>query len=144
MKNYLRSIYLLLAVAMGLSCLAAYAQEKAVKRVPARPTTAVGGKELFRQYCAVCHGEDAKGAGPAASALKISPTDLTQISRKNNGKFPEERVLANLKGESGVAAHGTQDMPVWGPIFTNMTPNLNESQNRIYALMNYMEEIQAK
>ena len=128
----------------GLSCLAAFAQEKVVKKVPARATTAVAGKDLFRQYCAVCHGQDAKGAGPAADALKKSPTDLTQISRRNNGKFPEERILANLKGDAGVTAHGSADMPVWGPVFNNMTPNLNTAQDRIYALLNYVEEIQAK
>jgi mono/diheme cytochrome c family protein len=131
-------------LAAGLSCFAASAQEKTVKKVPARPTTATAGKDLFRQYCAVCHGQDAKGAGPAAAALKKNPGDLTQLSRKNNGKFPEQRVLATFKGEAGVTAHGSQDMPVWGPIFSNMSPNLNQGQDRVYALLNYLEEIQAK
>lgn len=104
----------------------------------------MSGKDLFREYCAVCHGQDAKGAGPAADALKKSPSDLTQLSRKNNGKFPEQRVLATFKGEGGVTAHGSQDMPVWGPIFSKMSSNLNQGQDRIYALLNYVEEIQAK
>jgi mono/diheme cytochrome c family protein len=144
MKRSSAPVYLLLALAMGLSSLAAYAQEKTVKKVPARPTTSTSGKDLFREYCAVCHGQDAKGAGPAADALKKSPGDLTQLSRKNSGKFPEQRVLATFKGEAGVTAHGSQDMPVWGAIFTNMSPNLNQGQDRIYALLNYLEEIQAK
>jgi len=115
-----------------------------VKKVPAKPTAAMSGKDLFRQYCAVCHGQDAKGSGPAAGALKTNPTDLTQISRRNNGKFPEQKILATFRGESGVPAHGSAEMPIWGPIFTNMTPNLHEGQDRVYALLNYMEEIQAK
>ena len=115
-----------------------------MKEVPAKPTTAMAGKELFREYCAVCHGQDAKGAGPAADALKKSPTDLTQISRRNNGIFPEQRVLATFRGEDAVTAHGGQNMPVWGPIFSKMSPNLTESQSRVHALLNYLEEIQAK
>jgi mono/diheme cytochrome c family protein len=144
MKRHFVPVYLILALATGLSCLAAFAQEKTITKVPAKPTTATSGKELFRQYCAVCHGQDAKGAGPAAAALKKSPGDLTQLSRKNNGKFPEQRVLATFKGEGGVTAHGSADMPIWGTIFTSMSSNLNESQGRIYALLNYVEEIQAK
>jgi mono/diheme cytochrome c family protein len=144
MKRSSASVYLFLSLAVGLSCFAAYAQEKSVKKVPAKPTTAIAGKDLFRQYCAVCHGLDAKGAGPAADALKKSPGDLTQLSRKNNGKFPEQRVLAIFKGDAAVSAHGSQDMPVWGPIFNNMSPNLTQGQDRIYALLNYVEEIQAK
>jgi mono/diheme cytochrome c family protein len=144
MKRSSASVYLLSSLVVGLSCSAAYAQEKTVRRVPARPTAAMSGKDLFREYCAVCHGQDAKGAGPAADALKKSPGNLTQLSRKNNGKFPEQRVLATFKGEGGITAHGSQDMPVWGPIFNNMSPNLNQGQDRIYALLNYVEEVQAK
>jgi mono/diheme cytochrome c family protein len=144
MKRCLASVYLLCSLAVGLSCFAAYAQEKTVKKVPVKPTAATSGKDLFHQYCAVCHGQDAKGAGPAADALKKSPTDLTQLSRKNNGKFPEQRVLATFKGEDNVTAHGSQDMPVWGTIFTNMSPNLTQGQDRIYSLLHYVEEIQAK
>jgi len=144
MKRSFASVYLLFALVVGLSCFAANAQEKTVKKVPAKPTTAMSGKELFHEYCAVCHGQDAKGAGPAADALKKSPGDLTQLNRKNNGKFPEQSVLATLKGEGGVTAHGSQDMPVWGSIFNNMSSNLNQGQDRIYALLNYVEEVQAK
>lgn len=133
-----------MALAGGLSSFSANAQEKTVKKVPARPTVAVDGKGLFNQYCAVCHGQDAKGAGPAADALKQSPSDLTQISRKNGGKFPEQKILGDLRGTSGVKAHGSQDMPIWGPIFNNMSPSLNQGQTRIYALLSYLEEIQSK
>jgi hypothetical protein len=101
-------------------------------------------QRFFRPYCAVCHGQDGKGGGPAASALKTGPADLTEIGRQNNGKVPEQRVLATFKGEGGVTAHGSPDMPIWGTIFTSMSSNLNKSQGRIYALLNYVEEIQVK
>ncbi|HTS32301.1 MAG TPA: c-type cytochrome [Bryobacteraceae bacterium] len=144
MKRISIPVYLLLAIAAGFWCFAAFAQQKVVKQVPAKPTAAVSGKELFHQYCAVCHGQDAKGNGPAAGALKKSPTDLTQISRGNHGKFPEERIMATLRGTDAITAHGGQNMPVWGPIFNNMSPNLSETQERLHGLLNYLEEIQAK
>jgi len=36
------------------------------------PTSArASGKTLFQQYCASCHGDDGKGAGPAAVAFNL-------------------------------------------------------------------------
>jgi mono/diheme cytochrome c family protein len=40
---------------------------------------------MFRSYCAVCHGLDAKGSGPAAPALKMEPADLTTLAKENQG-----------------------------------------------------------
>ncbi|SPF48300.1 conserved hypothetical protein [Candidatus Sulfopaludibacter sp. SbA4] len=125
-------------------CFSANAQNTFVKKVPARPTVAIDGKSIFVQYCAVCHGADAKGGGPAADALKQRPTDLTQISRQNNGKFPEEKFFTELRGGGGITAHGSEDMPVWGPIFGQMSSNLSQSQDRMHGLLDYLEKIQAK
>jgi mono/diheme cytochrome c family protein len=115
-----------------------------VKQVPARPTTSVEGKDLYREYCAACHGIDGKGAGPAAIALKQVPTDLTRIARVNNGSFPEESMLRVLKGEESPVAHGTGAMPVWGAVFSNMSPNIELTQLRMHALLDYLEKIQTK
>lgn len=124
-------------------CFSASAQEKTVKKVTPKPTVSLDGKTLFNQYCAVCHGQDGKGSGPAADALKQNPTDLTQISHKNHGTFPEQQIMAGLKG-GGPKAHGSTDMPIWGPIFNNMSNNLTLTQTRMHALVNYLESIQAK
>ena len=35
-----------------------------IKKVPVQQNTEFSGANLFRSYCAVCHGEDAKGNGP--------------------------------------------------------------------------------
>ena len=141
MKQLLGPSCLILAF---LTCSFAQTQPSPVKRVPSRPTAAVDGKQLFLQYCASCHGADAKGGGPAASALKTAPTDLTSLAAKSNGKFPDDRVLRILQGGEDITAHGTRDMPVWGPIFNNMSPNLMIKQTRVYSLLNYLEGIQAK
>ncbi len=128
----------------GLTRASAADQEKTIKKVNARPTTSLNGADLFKEYCAVCHGSDAKGSGPAADALKKRPADLTQLSRKNSGSFPELHVMNFIKGQDVVAAHGSRDMPVWGSIFSQMSSNQDLVQVRTYALVKYIEQLQAK
>jgi mono/diheme cytochrome c family protein len=144
MKKIITSEYLIVGFIVGLLCFAANAQQKTVKTVRPVPTASLDGKSLFHEYCAVCHGKDAKGDGPAVDALKQRPADLTQISRKNNGKFPDTRILAILKGEQPVTAHGNADMPTWGKTFSDMNVNPNVGQGRMHALVMYLQEIQAK
>jgi mono/diheme cytochrome c family protein len=136
-------------VATCLVCLAAvanFAQEKTkeVKKAPIRMTSAASGKEMFNSYCAACHGKDAKGDGPAASALKDTPADLTLLARKNGGKFPADHVAQDLRsGLSG--AHGSTDMPVWGPLFRSVSDRSDAIvQMRISNLIHYLESIQQK
>jgi len=117
---------------------------KTIKKVNARPTETLNGVDLFKEYCAVCHGNGAKGDGPAADALKKKPADLTQLARKNGGTFPELHVMNYIKGQDVVAAHGTRDMPIWGSIFSQMSPNPDLVQVRTYALLKYIEQMQAK
>ncbi len=133
---------LLWSLILGLSSVG-FAQTT-VKQVPVRPTASVEGKDLYREYCAACHGADAKGAGPAAIALKQVPTDLTHIASANNRSFPEEQMLRILRGEESPVAHGTGAMPVWGTVFSNMSPNLELTQLRVHALLDYLEKIQTK
>ena len=123
-----------------------YAQTKPeVKHVPAPSTSAASGKEMYKSYCASCHGEIGKGNGPAAAALKAAPSDLTQLSRNNSGKFPAERVTSILRGQATVTAHGNRDMPVWGPVFWHMSQgHEGEVQQRIANLTHYLETMQQK
>jgi mono/diheme cytochrome c family protein len=75
------------------------------------------GKQTYTEYCAACHGDDGKGMGPAASALKTPPSDLTTLAKRHAGKFPEEYVADIVRFGKSIQAHGSTDMPVWGPIF---------------------------
>ena len=47
---------------------------------------AKAGKPTYEQHCAVCHGISGKGDGVSASVLTVKPADLTQLSKKSNGK----------------------------------------------------------
>src|SRR6516225_386706 len=133
------------ALVLGFSTLGASQEpSKTIKKVNARPTATLNGADLFKEYCAVCHGSDAKGSGPAADALKKRPADLTQLARKNGGNFPELHVMNYIKGQDVVASHGSRDMPVWGSIFSQMSSNQDLVQVRVYALLKYIEEVQAR
>jgi mono/diheme cytochrome c family protein len=137
--------------AISLCCLGflllSQAQENKteVKKVPAPATSPASGKEMFKAYCASCHGEKGKGDGPAAGALKTAPADLTQLAKNNNGKFPADRVASILRGQASVTAHGNRDMPVWGPVFWQMSHgHETEVQQRIVNLTHYIESLQEK
>ena len=121
------------------------APEKTIKHVPVKATSPGSGKEMYTAYCAVCHGTDGKGGGPAASALKIPPTDLTVLAKNNGGKYPSMKVSATIHGEATTAAHGSKDMPVWGPLFWGMSRGHSaEVQQRVANLSEYIETLQAK
>jgi mono/diheme cytochrome c family protein len=121
-------------------------QEKTtIKHVPIKPTSPASGQEMYKTYCGVCHGIDAKGNGPAAEALKTPPPDLTTLAKKNGGKYPSLHVANIIRGEAGVPAHGSKDMPVWGSLFWHMSQgHESEVQQRIANLNSYIESLQAK
>ena len=100
---------------------------------------------MFMSYCASCHGKDAKGNGPAASALKIAPADLTALAQKNGGKYPSLKVTSVLGGQTDLAAHGNKEMPVWGKVFWRMSGgHEGEVQQRVENLNHYIESLQGK
>jgi mono/diheme cytochrome c family protein len=80
-------------------------------------SVAQDGRDTFLRYCGSCHGPEGRGDGPLAATLSKPPADLTQLARKNGGRFDEHAVLAFIDGRRQVAAHGTRDMPVWGAVF---------------------------
>ena len=100
---------------------------------------------MFNSYCAVCHGKDGKGGGPASTAMKTPPTDLTGLAQKSNGKYPAAHVAAVIRGQASTPSHGSQDMPVWGPLFSSISQGHEaQVQQRITNLVNYIEGLQAK
>jgi mono/diheme cytochrome c family protein len=116
-----------------------------IKNVPATYTNPSSGRQMYDAYCASCHGQGGRGNGPAAPALKVPPTDLTQLAAKNGGTFPGVHVAQVIKGEPMMAAHGSKEMPVWGPVFNKMgqhDPALE--QLRIRNLTKYIAGMQQK
>ena len=132
-------------VALAMASWAQNETKKEIKHVPIKPTSAASGEEMFKTYCAVCHGADAKGNGPAAEALKVPPTDLSSLAKKNDGKYPSMKVSAIIRGEEALAAHGSKEMPIWGHLFWSMSGGHEaEVQQRVANLNKYIESLQTK
>ena len=79
------------------------AQGTGVKTGPITQTNAASGDEMFKSYCAVCHGVDAKGKGPAAGELKTAVPDLTTMTKRHEGKYPSDYVIQVLQNGPSTA-----------------------------------------
>ena len=120
------------------------------------------GKSEFQSSCASCHGADGKGKGPVSEQLKTPPSDLTALSKNNNGVFPTSAVYETIYGSKTVPAHGTREMPIWGERFNpiiNLPHYVDPSywkmagpeqspdavvRARILAVIDYLNRIQDK
>ena len=77
------------------------------------------GADEYQASCLACHGVGGKGDGPMADFMSVKPSDLTVISKNNEGAFPLLDVFHIVDGRTFVGAHGVPDavgneMPVWG------------------------------
>lgn len=124
---------------------AAYAQED-------MGTQSIGKME-FQKNCASCHGVDGKGNGPFVEFLKQTPPDLTLLSKKHGGVYPQAKVYEWIRDPQRIRAHGTQEMPIWGDrysreIIEQYGPDYagpgSSVQERILELVFYIGTIQQR
>jgi mono/diheme cytochrome c family protein len=101
------------------------------------------GPDLFRAYCASCHGADAKGSGPAASALKAKVPDLTLLAKNHGGEFPSAHVVKFIAGDQVPPSHGSREMPVWGPFLHQIEADVDLGYVRMDNLLAYLKSIQS-
>ena len=136
---------LLIPVIATAAALTAFGQQAAdnQQEKPLPVTFSLSGSEMYKTWCATCHGEAGKGDGPTASELKMRPADLTQLAKKNGGKFPTEKVRNYIDGTARVAAHGSREMPIWGTFFLQLGDD-KAATYRIVTLANYVASLQAK
>jgi mono/diheme cytochrome c family protein len=111
------------------------------------------GEQTYKQYCAACHGADAKGHGPVASVLTTPPPDLTTLAKSHSGRFPYDYVSSvlefgtassrNIVSDYAYPAHSSSDMPTWGPIFQYYDKHSERVvQQRIKNLCDYLASLQ--
>jgi len=112
---------------------------------PTLTMPSVAGDDLYLFYCASCHGRDAKGTGPVAPALRVAPADLTVLAQRNGGTFPRDRVFRFVAngGSLPSGAHGSNAMPIWGPIFVALDPSAERAVLRIERIVDYVQSKQA-
>jgi mono/diheme cytochrome c family protein len=122
-----------------------HAQGKREQKPAAKQLSTVAGKETFLKYCASCHGGDGKGNGQVAFALKPPPSDLTTLSRRHEDRYPSGYVSALLKFGKSPAAHGSEDMPVWGSRFKTLDPGRDPTgQQHVDDLVAFIGSLQVK
>lgn len=104
------------------------------------------GSGDYQVYCASCHGADARGDGVLAKSLKKQPADLTQLTRRNNGVFPEEKAFKTIDGRQPGSAHSDSDMPAWGEVFAKASESAGpeHAAARIDVLVKYLRTLQVK
>lgn len=138
------------AVALAILLIVAGLRASGAAQSPKPPNASVlvatmYGADLFDFYCASCHGVDGKGHGPTAPALKIAPADLTALTVRNSGTFPRASVEGYVTGKRETTAHGSAEMPVWGPIFRTLDPNDAAANNvRIRNIVDHIELLQRR
>lgn len=111
-----------------------------------RPIRPSDGANIFRNYCASCHGATGRGDGPAAKALKQTVPDLTTLARRNGGAFPADhvRTIVMFGGGDPISAHGSKSMPIWGPVFHEIEFDSDLGSVRLENITKYLESIQRK
>lgn len=112
---------------------------------PAPLIDSIQGPDLYKAYCASCHGASAKGDGVMTASLKVKPSDLTRIAARNGGTFPLMRIESIISGEVlPPAGHGSSQMPVWGPIFSHVDRDQDLGRVRVDNLARYLRDIQVR
>jgi mono/diheme cytochrome c family protein len=118
-------------------------QQPQIKSVAAQPTPAHDGEAMYVSYCASCHGEHLRGDGPVAQVIKGQIPDLATLKARNGGQFPYLMVVESIKGDPETPAHGTADMPVWGPVLRQLSHRSEaEMELRVHNLADYIESMQ--
>jgi len=74
----------------------------------------MSGQDLYRRFCASCHGIEGRGDGPVAASLRVEVPDLTLTARRAHSSDARDRIVRVIDGRSVIGAHGTRLMPIWG------------------------------
>jgi mono/diheme cytochrome c family protein len=118
-----------------------FAQEIGGKATPGENYV---GSDLYKVYCASCHGVSAKGDGPLAAQLRSRPPDLTLIAKRDDGKWNADKVARMVDGRESVKGHGGPDMPVWGDAFKSTSQGKDEEsvKAKVQALVAHLASLQ--
>jgi mono/diheme cytochrome c family protein len=102
------------------------------------------GASLYRAFCVSCHGTNGKGGGPIADTLPQKVPDLTTISRSNGGVYPRDRVLTAVRNGGTTGVHSPGGMSYWEKEFAVLEPQKGAAEQRLRALVDYIETLQVK
>jgi len=130
------------SVGVALAIVAGVSAQGPRQALPPLVPESLVGSVSFDLYCASCHGRLGHGDGPTAPALKTKPADLTVLASRNRGVFPRQRVLDFIEGSARASAHGSSEMPVWGPTLRALDASDARVTVRLQNLVAFVESIQ--
>jgi hypothetical protein len=112
-----------------------------------QPWLLAAGARDYQEFCAGCHGTEARLGALTAGGQSSAPPDLTKIAARRGGDFPAEEIAQSIDGRRDAAAHGPRDMPVWGVKLAELYVPGGFTQarirNRIDILVEYLETVQS-
>lgn len=104
------------------------------------------GEHLYQTYCSGCHGWDGHGAGSVEPYTTARAPDLTQISVRNGGTFPRERVFRTIDGQFDSPPPNARHMPIWGYDFFDGEGDDETAHQRVldmeHRIVQYVESLQ--
>jgi mono/diheme cytochrome c family protein len=117
------------------------------ERSDAQDFSTYTGSELFGRFCASCHGSRGEGDGPVSNSLRVMVPDLTRLSIRHGGTFPEDAVRRIIDGRTVKPPHGPRYMPVWGYEFRAAESQPQSAERKaelvLDKLVEYLQLIQA-
>jgi mono/diheme cytochrome c family protein len=107
--------------------------------------SSTSGSEMYKVYCAGCHGKDGRAKTRSARFCVVPPSDLTLLALRNRGVYPALRISRVLHEGTGKRVRGQGYMPVWEPLLTSMNAESPEvTELRIHNLTHFVKTLQAK
>lgn len=110
------------------------------------PGPSGSGAELYADYCASCHGADARGGAPEAGR---TPPDLTTLAVRHDGRFPMTYAMSTIDGYARDDTHGP--MPRFGDLIESRTVTWVDetgtptpTPEALLRLANYLEGVQVE
>lgn len=133
---------------LGIAAAIAVATLMLPIRAGAEELSGYNGAQLYKRFCASCHGLQGLGDGPVAPSLNVMVPDLIHIARRHGGEFPADLVRRIIDGRAVQVSHGTRDMPVWGYEFRNAVTGGaaadSATEELVNRLVDYLRSIQKK
>ncbi len=109
--------------------------------------TRADGAEFFAENCTACHGAEGRGSDRPANSHVASAPDLTTLSDRNGGGFPQARALTYIYGDPN-DNHLTRVMPEFGGamaedlVLVEIEGVVTPTPRELAGLLFYLESIQ--
>jgi mono/diheme cytochrome c family protein len=118
MMRFAKVLFVALVLFFGtITLFGETAKKEGIEMKPVPRSNISSGAQMYKDYCAVCHGVDGRSDGPATTHLKTAVPELRTLALRNHGKYPNARVATILRDGLHSTPPGELGMPTWGALF---------------------------